>query len=75
MKVNIRTRLLTYFLFASILPICVLTFSSTALLQLSINEEIDNELNFSTEKFWDAYYICANNLKQKLYRTIQLLLE
>ncbi len=44
LKVNIRTRLLAYFLFASILPLCVLTVSSTTLFQQSIGPEVSQVL-------------------------------
>ncbi len=44
LKVNIRTRLLAYFLFASILPLSVLTISSTTLFQQSIGPEVSQAL-------------------------------
>ncbi len=43
-KVNIRTRLLAYFLFASILPLSVLTISSTTLFYQSIGPEVSESL-------------------------------
>ncbi|MDD3013572.1 MAG: HAMP domain-containing sensor histidine kinase [Candidatus Gastranaerophilales bacterium] len=55
MKITIRTRLLIYFLFLTILPLFILASTSAIILNSSIDSRLVNDLNDKSNSQWREY--------------------
>lgn len=72
-KVNISTRLLTYFLVVSILPIFVLAITSTILIDSSLNEKLTRDLEIKGNSFLNKYVETFSFLTQ--FQSKEILLD
>jgi|GEM_PF-3493189 len=66
MKINIRTRLLLYFLSLTILPLFILATTSTLILKSSIDGRLVQNLNTKSSMYWKSYNETIVKVKNKI---------
>jgi len=66
MKITIRTRLLLYFLFLTILPLFILASTSAIILSSSINSRLINDLNVKSNYQLKEYNETITEVKDKI---------
>jgi len=66
MKITIRTRLLLYFLFLTILPLFILASTSALILNTSFDSKLFNDLNIRNNIQWNEYKKSVTEVKDKI---------
>lgn len=66
MKINIRTRLLLYFLFLTTLPLFILATTSTVILNTSLDNRLVDSLNIQSNMHWKEYNETITDVKNKI---------